>query len=654
LDEHVPGRLLVQRADSASDTDVEQAIAQSGAKTHHKIDQIGVSVLELPEQALDGVSQALIRSGRFTFVERDHLAHASTTPNDPNFASQWHLSTIQAPSAWSITTGSSSVPIAVIDSGADPLHPDLAPKLIPGWNFITGTSNTSDTGCNTGHGTAVSGAAGAATTNHIGVAGVGWSNPIMPLVATSSSCVAMYSDIASAINYAADHGVRIINISIGGSSASSTLQSAVNYAWNKGAVVFAAAGNSSNSTPVYPAACTNAVAVGATVSGDTLASFSNYGSWVDLTAPGDMILTTQMGGSYGYWYGTSLASPIAAAVGALALSANPSLSAAALVSLLEKNTDDLGAPGFDQYFAWGRVNAYKAVTAAKAASSGGDTTTPTVSIPAPTSGATVAATIAVQGTATDNTAITNIELDVDGVATATATSSPFSFSWDSTSKANGSHTLTVKAFDAANNVGSASVTVNVANTAVDTTLPTVLISAPGNGASVSGTVPVQGTASDNVGVTKIELDVDGAAAATVTSSPFSFSWNSASKPNGSHTLTVKAFDAANNVGSTSVTVTVGNAATVADTTPPVVAITQPLAGTRVTRNLTIAVSATDNVGVAHVSIYVDNVQLCNDTQAPYTCSWNPKKYSAGSHTITAKAWDAAGNVGQALPVTVTK
>src|SRR5260221_5205083 len=158
-DDHVPGRLLVQSADSASDTDVEQVVALVGAKIHHKIDQIKVSVLEVPEQALEAVSQALTRTGRFKFVERDHIAHVSTTPDDPNFASQWHLSTIQAPSAWTITTGSSSVPIAVIDSGADSSQPDLAPKLIAGWNFITGNSNTSDTACNTGHVTSVSGAA---------------------------------------------------------------------------------------------------------------------------------------------------------------------------------------------------------------------------------------------------------------------------------------------------------------------------------------------------------------------------------------------------------------------------------------------------------------------------------------------------------------
>jgi thermitase len=649
--EYVPGRLLVQPVDHAPQWVIDKLLALFGGKLHHKIDQIGVSVVDLPEPAIDNAIDVLMKSGGFRFVERDFIAHATATPNDPDFASQWHLAKIQAASAWGITEGSVNVPIAIIDSGADPNQPDLKPKLIPGWNFLTGNSNISDTGCNTGHGTAVSGVAAAATNNSTGVAGVGWNNTIMPLVVTSSACFAYYSDMASAIDYAVDHGVRIINISITGTSASSTLQNAVDYAWSKGAVIFAAAGNNSNSSPNYPAACNNVLAISATEPTDTLSSFSNYGNWIDLAAPGDMIFTTQVGGTYGDWWGTSLASPIAAAVGALALSVNPSLTNSQLVTLLETNSDDLGAPGFDEYYGYGRVNAYKAVLAAQKMISSPDTTPPTVSIGAPASGATVAGTLSVEGSATDNVGVTKIELDVDGAAVATAASSPFSFSWNSATTSNGSHSISVKAYDAANNVGSASVTVSVSNA---TPSPVVSIATPLPGASVSGTVSVDGTASDTVGVTKIELDVDGAAVATATSSPFSFSWNSAGQTDGSHTLALKAFDAANNVGSAAVTVSVDNPLPPPpDTTPPVVAITSPANGSAVSHNVGIAVSATDNVGVTRIAIYLDNLQLCSGTSASYSCNWNPKKASAGSHTITATAWDAAGNAGKASPVIVT-
>ncbi len=561
-EEHVPGRLLARPASHASETTVAQVLAAAGGKVHHKIDGVDVLVVDVPDQAMDAIAGALSRTRLFSFVERDFIAHAATTPNDPNFASQWHLAKIQAPSAWSLTEGSAGVPIAIIDSGADPNQPDLKAKLVNGWNFLTGNSNTSDTGCNTGHGTAVSGAAAAATNNLTGVAGVAWANPIMPLVVTSSSCYAYYSDMASAITYATDHGVRIINISITGSTVSSTLQSAVDYAWSKGAVIFAAAGNSSSSSPVYPAACNNVLAISATEPTDTLASFSNHGSWIKLSAPGDMILTTQEGGTYGNWWGTSLASPIAAAVGALALSANPSLTNAQLVSLLETNSDDLGTPGFDQYFGYGRVNAYKAVAAAKGVAT--DTTPPTVYITSPLSGATVLGIVSVLGTASDNVGVSKVELYVDGALYASGTASAFSFSWSTTAAANGSHTLTVKAYDAVGNVGSAALSVTVNN--ADTTPPTARIGSPLSGATVSGTaVAVSGTASDNVGVTKVELYADGALYASTTASAFSFSWNSTTKANGSHTLTVKAYDAANNTGSASVSVNVNNTGTSSNT-----------------------------------------------------------------------------------------
>ena len=131
----------------------------------------------------------------------------------------------------------------------------------------------------------------------------------MPLVVLDASDYASYSNVANAIIYAADHGVRIINVSISGSSSSSLLQSAIDYAWNKGALVFAAAGNNSSSALTYPAACNHAIAVSSTESNDTFSGFSNYGSWITLSAPGNNILTTNRGGGYGQWQGTSFASP---------------------------------------------------------------------------------------------------------------------------------------------------------------------------------------------------------------------------------------------------------------------------------------------------------------------------------------------------------
>ncbi|HCC59315.1 MAG TPA: alkaline serine protease [Solibacterales bacterium] len=546
--EFVRGRLLVQAARNMDEQSMHKTLAAHGLVSHRSIASLGVTVLEGPERTLDSAAAALLRSGQFTFVERDGVAHGGGVPNDPDFPSQWHLATVQAANAWDVTSGSAGVTIAMIDSGVDGTHPDLATKLVPGWSFLTGTSNTSDV---LGHGTATAGTAAAATNNGIGVAGLAANNTIMPLVVLNSSDYASYSDIASAITYAADHGVRIINISIGGSSASSTLQSAVDYAWNKGAVIFASAMNNSSSTPYYPAACNNVVAVSATEPNDTLATFSNYGTWIDLAAPGDNILTTNNGGGYGTWWGTSFASPIAAATAALVLSVNPSLTASGLVSLLEQNSDDIGDPGYDQYFGWGRINAYRAVSAAGVAPAVAPP--PTVAINNPLAGSTVAATVSVQGLATDSSGITKVEFYVDNVLNATGTSASFSFGWNSATSPNGSHSLVVKAYDPSGQVGSATASVTVSNViTADTQAPSVVVTNPLNGSNVNGVTQVAVSATDNVGVTQVSIYIDNVLKANLTSAPYTYNWNTRKSGAGPHNIYAKAWDAAGNVGTSSV------------------------------------------------------------------------------------------------------
>ena len=367
--DHVPGRLLAVPRRGVDAARISGAIRMRGAAIRAQVPGLNLHILDVAEESSGTVMQSLRDSGLFETVEPDYYAHlaaaASVTPNDPSYPNQWHLPKISAPQAWSTTTGTASVLIAVIDSGVDPTHPDLSSKLTAGWNFVANSSDTSDA---VGHGTAVAGTVAAASNNNIGVTGVSWNSKIMPLVVVDANEFASYSNIATAIQYAVDNGASVINISIGGPSASSVLQTAVDYAWSHNVVIFASAMNNSSSAPNYPAACNHAMGVSATDATDSLASFSNYGNWITLSAPGSNILTTTVGGGYGYWFGTSFASPIAAGVAALALAVNPSMTAPALVSLLEQNSDDLGTPGFDSSFGWGRVNAYKVVTAAQPAS----------------------------------------------------------------------------------------------------------------------------------------------------------------------------------------------------------------------------------------------------------------------------------------------
>jgi subtilisin family serine protease len=360
---HVPGRLLAAPRPGIDNNLLERTLKLHAAVVRKHWTGIAVSVLQVPEESSQAIMESLQRTGLFDFVERDQYAHtAAEIPNDPGFVSQWHLAKIQSSEAWSVTTGSASVVVAVIDTGVYGTHPDLASNLAPGWNFVKSNSDTSDL---LGHGTAVAGVIAAASNNGIGVAGVSWHSRIMPLVVVDENDLAAYSDIAEAIQYAADRGIRVINISIGGPLPSSTLQSAVDYAWNKDALIFASAMNNGTSDPSYPAACNHVMAVSATDNNDHLASFSSYGNWIAISAPGTSILTTVNGGGYAYWFGTSFSSPIMAGVAALSLAVNPALTNVELVTILEKSADDIGSPGFDTSFGWGRVNALNAVTAAR-------------------------------------------------------------------------------------------------------------------------------------------------------------------------------------------------------------------------------------------------------------------------------------------------
>jgi hypothetical protein len=271
---------------------------------------------------------------------------------------------------------------------------------------------------------------------------------------------------------------------------------------------------------------------------------------------------------------------------------------------------------------------------------------------APAAGAFVRGTaVTVSGNASDNVGVVGVQFKLDGANLgAEDTSSPYSITWNTTTAANGSHTLTAVARDAAGNTTtSAGVTVTV-----DKAAPTDSMTAPANGAVVSGTaVTVSGNASDNVGVVGVQFKLDGAnLGAEDTSSPYSISWNTTTAANGSHTLTAVARDAAGNTTtSAGVTVTVSNG----DTTPPTVSITAPSAGLTV-RGMAVAVSATasDNVGVVGVQFKLDGANLgAEDTTSPYGVSWDSLNSANGSHTLTAVARDAAGNSTTSAGITVT-
>jgi hypothetical protein len=336
--------------------------------------------------------------------------------------------------------------------------------------------------------------------------------------------------------------------------------SAANYLKSKGGLVFVSSGNTGTDQGFAPN--TSMIVVGATDSNDYRASWSSFGSFVALAAPGAGIWTTQMGGGYSAANGTSFASPVAAGVAALMMSAAPTLSNTRIESLLFSTAVDLGAAGHDAYFGHGRVDAVAAVRAALAAVPAIDSTAPTAAISAPLGSSSVSGLVAVDASAGDNVGVARVELQVNGTTVASDTSAPYGFSWNSANVPNGMANLVAVAYDAAGNAGrSATVAVNVANAAIpapvaDTTAPVVRIVNPVAGA-VSGSVAVSVSASDNLGAAGLsqQLLVDGRVVAKGTGGTLSYTWNTRKVAIGTHTVQAIVRDAAGNVGSSTVSVT---------------------------------------------------------------------------------------------------
>lgn len=388
----VEGRVLVR---FHPNVDEGRVLGQFGASIERHIDSIGVHVLKLPAgRAADAVAQAMNNHPDVEFAEVDSLIPAASIPNDPYYKSQWHLPRIQAPAAWNTTVGDSGLIVAIIDTGVDGTHPDLASKMVPGWNFYDNNSNTSDI---EGHGTATAGTVAAIGNNGTGVSGVIWNCLIMPIRISDPTSNATYSAAASAITYAADHGARVANMSYA-MYMSSTVLSAAKYFQSKngGGVLAMSSGNSGG--PWSSSWTSSALVVGATDPNDNLSYYSTTGAMVSLTAPGDSIYTTANGGGYRYGTGTSFSSSIVAGVAALLFSVNPKLTGVQVQNILEKTADDLGPAGWDSSFGYGRVNAANAVAMALSSSSTTPTPTssPTVNFSSPLNGSIISGTSVIQ------------------------------------------------------------------------------------------------------------------------------------------------------------------------------------------------------------------------------------------------------------------
>ncbi len=276
-----------------------------------------------------------------------------------------------------------------------------------------------------------------------------------------------------------------------------------------------------------------------------------------------------------------------------------------------------------------------------------DSAPPTAEITSPTSGATVSGTVRITASASDNAGVTSVEFYDGFTKIGTSTSPPYERYWDTRGGPNGSRTLTVRAIDAAGNVGNSQpVTVTVEN---DVTPPVVSLTAPSPGATVVGAVALSVDATDDRGVTRVDYFSSSGLIGSRYSWPFDSVWNTAAEPVGQNTLRAVAYDAAGNVASSeAVVVTVSR-----DATPPSVSITTPASGATLTGTVTISANATDDLSVSKVEFFLDDTLLWSDTASPYSYSLNTRNVANGSYTLIARATDSYGNVGTSTEVSVT-
>ncbi|MBZ5728769.1 MAG: S8 family serine peptidase, partial [Acidobacteriia bacterium] len=390
----VAGQVIVQLVPGASPGVVIGAVAP-GASVR-SLGALNLYLLTVAPGSEAGVSSALAASPLTVFSEPNRVRRTTVqSPNDPSFASQWDLATVRAVQAWSllpnryltaVTAGTGRVAVAVLDTGIDCTHPDFknqggtstdaaaGGQLLFSLSQALVATTVAGPACawqdDVGHGTHVAGTIAAATQNGVGVAGMAYPVQVVSYKVLDSAGSGADTTIATAIIAAADAGIHIVSLSLGGPGYSQTIQAAVNYAWQRNTLVVAAAGNNGSNGLFFPAGANFAVGVSATDSTNARASFSNFGNAVDIAAPGVSILSTLPTYAntfgvlnYGFLSGTSMATPHVSALAGLVSMTTPGATAAAILQRIEQsaNSTTVGG-GWDQNFGYGIIDAFNAVS----------------------------------------------------------------------------------------------------------------------------------------------------------------------------------------------------------------------------------------------------------------------------------------------------
>ncbi|MDO8681934.1 MAG: S8 family serine peptidase [Armatimonadota bacterium] len=385
--DYAPDELLVRFKPDVSALDSKNLHAKQKAVLLEKLDKVRVHRIKLPPGlSVEKAIEAYRKNPNVEYAGPNHILRLDYSPNDQHYVDDWQWGLyspgavrrdIHAPEAWDITTGSSDIIIAVVDTGARSYHEDLqgagpGPKILPGYNAVANSTNTNDTN---GHGTFVSGIAAADTDNYIGMAGVAWNARILPIKVIEGE-FGYEADAAEGIIWAVDNGAKVLNMSFGGYDDVPVMEQAIDYAWSNGCVSVCSSGNDSINELHYPSAYTNALAVGASDEydqrwDDFFLGGSNFGPWLDVMAPGTNILSSYIEedwvfdlGYYTLGTGTSASAPFVSGIAALLWSEHPNWTNYQIVQQIISTCDDIGATGWDIETGAGRVNAFKALVLA--------------------------------------------------------------------------------------------------------------------------------------------------------------------------------------------------------------------------------------------------------------------------------------------------
>jgi serine protease len=474
MENFVPGEIIVKFKDGIGKDIIESVKSGFGISTISKRSYSDFHRMKITnEKSVNQIIKLLEKNSYVEYVEPNYIAKISMTPNDPYFNYQWHLlglddGGISMEYAWDLSTGTGAV-VAVIDTGIA-VGSDLTNTcFISGYDFVNNDNNPTD---DNGHGTHVAGTIAQSTNNNLGVTGIAFDACLMPVKVLDSLGYGSYADIIDGINFAVNNGANIISMSLEGSSPSTGLEAALANAYNNDVTCVAASGNSGQNGVAYPAAYDSyVIAVGATQYDKTRAPYSNYGTSLDVVAPGGnlnldqngdgygdgVLQQTFSGSSWGYYFfdGTSMATPHVTGVAALLYDMGIT-TPDDIINTIQNSAIDLGATGWDIYYGHGLINAYNALIY-------NTDIPPTCIITSPSNSATVSGNVNIEVNATDDIGITKIDFYVDSTFIGSDTTKPYSLIWDSTTVGDGLHTISATAFDTASQSTSDSVNINVEN-----------------------------------------------------------------------------------------------------------------------------------------------------------------------------------------------